>query len=582
MIWKKENKLAYENFLKKHNIIFVFCLFLFVCLSLRLFYLQIVVGSKYKKISEQQRLHNAYEYAPRGIIYSADNVAFVKNEFNYAVLFYHLGRKQTLLTDNMVKLSKILEKNVKLVENYKYNRFIKLIDNLTIDEMFKIQEKKLNLEGVEIVKEVRRVYLYPEILSHVLGYISEIKLDELTANGYKIGDRIGRGGIEQFYNKSLKGHDGGWQIEVNSKGYYVKTFKYVYPKIGNSVYTTIDLKLQTMAYNLLLNSTTGRGAIVVIDTRTGAVKTLVSCPGFDANKVGTKDFNRYLKDKKLPLFNRALQALYPPGSIFKIITLTAALELLNINCEEKVRCTGSFELGDRRYSCWYKRGHGTLNLISATAQSCNVCFYQLGLKLGVKNLKKYAKKFYFGKKTEIDLPNEKKGFVPDKKWKKEKMKMPWLKGDTVIFSIGQGALWVTPIQMAHMMSIIANKGECHKPYIVDKIESFDGKKIYEHKKSEEYVKLLSQKTWNILHKALLEVVENGTGSKSKIPGIKIAGKTGTAQNSQGDGHSWFISYAPADNPEIAVAVIIENGGSGGLNAVPIGKKIYEEYFSVVL
>ncbi|MDR3274923.1 MAG: penicillin-binding protein 2 [Endomicrobium sp.] len=580
MVWQREDKFAYETFLKKHNIIFVFCIFLFICLSIRLFYLQIINGNRYRRISEQQRLHNTYEHAPRGIIYSADNVALVENKFNYTALFYHLEREQTSLTDSIKELNKILGRDIRPAQVCRYSGVVKLSDNLTTEEMFKIQEKKLNLKGIKVVKEVHRVYYYPEALSHITGYTGEIRIEELLDNEYKIGDYVGRGGIEQFYDKYLKGQDGGWQVEVNAKGHHVKAFKYVPPKIGASVYSTVDLKLQTAAYNALQNSDTGRGAVVVLDTRTGAVKALVSCPGFDTNTAGTKDFSKYLKDKKLPLFNRTLQALYPPGSIFKVVTLTAALELLNIDYRQTVRCTGSFELGDRRYSCWYKPGHDVLNLISATAQSCNIYFYQLGLKVGVKNLEKYAKKFYFGQKTGIDLPNEKRGFIPSPQWKKLKMKMSWLQGDTVIFSIGQGALCTTPLQMAYMMSAVANKGICCKPYIVNRIEDFNGNEIYKHKiKFGEQINL-SDRTWKVMHKALVEVVENGTGKRIKIPAVKIAGKTGTAQNPQGEGHAWFISYAPADNPEIAMAVIVENGGGGGLNAVPIGRKIYEAYFNI--
>ncbi|MDR2676670.1 MAG: penicillin-binding protein 2 [Endomicrobium sp.] len=583
MVWQKDDKSAYEVFIKKYNIVFLFFLFLFICLSLRLFYLQIIVGSKYRKISEQQRLYNTCERAPRGIIYSADNVVLVENRLDYTALFYRLGREEILLSSNLKELSKILGKDIKLIKNNKSNKVVKLVNNLTIYDMFKIQEKKQNLKYINIVGETHRTYYYPEALCHITGYVGEVGTNELlTPNKYKIGDRVGRGGIEQFYDKYLKGQDGGWQIEVNARGYYIRAFKYIHPKIGANIYTTIDLKLQIEAYNLLKNTVTGKGAVVVIDVRTGAIKALVSCPGFNANNI-SKNFDEYLKDKKLPLFNRALQALYPPGSIFKIVTLTAALEILNTDHKRTMNCTGSFKLGNRYYSCWCKSGHGDVNLISAMAQSCNIYFYHLGLKIGVKNLKEYAKKFYFGRETHIDLPNEKKGFIPDRKWKEQKMKTPWRQGDTVIFSIGQGALWTTPLQMAYMMSVVANKGkEYNRPYIVEKIKNFDGKEIYKHKKSIGDIIKLSSNTWNVLHEALLEVVENGTGKRSKISDIKIAGKTGTAQNPHGEGHAWFVSYAPADVPEIAMAVIVENGGSGGSSAAPIGKKIYETYFNMKL
>ncbi|MDR3281851.1 MAG: penicillin-binding protein 2 [Endomicrobium sp.] len=587
MVWDQKEKGTYEFFLEKHKIIFMLFMWLFVGLSSRLFYLQILKGGRYKKISEQQRTHTTHERAPRGIIYSADGTILARNEFSYVALFYPLTHGQVPSNKLLKELSKVLGRNIISTVNIsqKYSRFIKLADNLTVNEMFQIQEKKiLGLENVTVARESRRVYHSPEVISHITGYVNEIGYDEvekLLKQGYKIGDHIGRGAMEQSYDKYLQGKDGGWQIEVSARGRQIKSFEYVSPKAGANVYSTIIFKLQQVAYDALKNSTTGRGAVVVLDTRTGAVIVLVSCPGFDINKVGTKEFAKYLNDKRLSFFNRALQAMYPPGSVFKVITFAAAVELLNINPKETVQCTGCFRLGDRHYSCWKKSGHGEMNLIFATMHSCNIYFYHLGLKLGIKNLEKYAKKFYFGQKTGIDLPNEKKGFIPNPAWKKSKMKKPWFKGDTVIFAIGQGALWATPLQIAYIASGIANKGVCHRPYIVNKILEVDGKEIYRHiLKSDRFISL-SDKTWNLLHKALFETIENGTGIRSKLPGIKIAGKTGTAQNPQGEDHAWFISYAPADNPEIAMVVIVENGGGGGLNAVPIGKKIYETYFNII-
>ncbi|MDR3071707.1 MAG: penicillin-binding protein 2 [Endomicrobium sp.] len=586
MVWQKENKFNYETFLEKHKVILVFFMLLFIGLSIRLFYLQIIKGDKYRKISQQQRMYNTRERAPRGIIYSADKEVLAENKFNYVVFYHPLKAHQNSLEQVIVELNKILDGKIKQIANkdLKYGKVVKLIDNLTVEEMFKIQEKKLNLKGVSVVREPRRVYFHPEAISHVIGYVNEIRSNEIenmASQGYKIGDYIGRGGIEQEYDKYLHGKDGGWQIEVNAKGYQIKAFKYVTPEVGADIYSTINLKLQKVAYDALKDSCTARGAIVVLDAKTGAVKALVSCPGFNANTVGSKKFDKYLKNGNSPLFNRTLQALYPPGSIFKVITFAAAADLLNINPSEiTFTCTGSFEVGNRHFGCWYKPGHGNLNFIAAVAQSCSSYFYQLGLKLGIKNLEKYAKKFYLGQKTGIDLPNEKKGFIPNPEWKKAKLKMPWFRGDTAIFAIGQGAILVTPLQMACIMSAVANKGLRYKPYIVDKVVDFEGNEIYKHELKFDDKLELSDKTWTLLHQALLESVENGTGRRCKLEGIKIAGKTGTAQNSQGKDHAWFTSYAPADNPEIVIAVIVEHVGGGGLNAAPICKKIYEAYFNI--
>lgn len=585
MVWQREDKSSYENFLEKHKIILVFFTLLFLIISMRVFYLQIIKGNNYKKISEQQRLYNTYERAPRGVIYDSDGNILVTNEFTYVALFYPFEQETTPSESTIKTLSEILKRDIQptIDRSWRYGRVVKLAENLTMEEMFKIQEKKLSMSGIAVVKEPRRIYLHSEALSHVTGYISEIRADELSnlaAAGFKRGDYLGRGGIEQEYDKYLQGRDGGWQLEVNARGFQTKAFKHVPIEIGASVYSTIDLKLQNAAYNALKRSTTGRGAAVVLDPRTGAVKALVSTPGFDANTIGTKSFLKYLQDKKLPLFNRSLQALYAPGSIFKIITLSAALELLDINPKHTELCTGSFELGDRKYNCWLRSGHGRLNLEGAVAQSCNIYFYKLSLELGVKNIEAFAKKFYLGEKTGIDVPNEKSGFVPNPDWKKSRFKMSWLQGDTVILSVGQGALWVTPLQMADMISAIANRGTYFKPYIVEKIVKEDGTQLYRNVIKTKAPIEMSDETWDFINKALIQTVEKGTGKRSKLPGIKVAGKTGTAQNPQGEDHAWFVTYAPADNPEIAIAIIVENGGGGGLNAVPIARKIYEAYFNL--
>ena len=585
MVWQKEDKFAYEIFLEKHKIVLVFFAFLFALLSSRLFYLQIIKGNMYRRISEQQRMHNTHERAPRGVVYSGDGAELIGNDFTYIALFYPFEQQKTPSRETIEALGKILKRDISpnIDRGWRRGRVVELADNLTKDEMFKIQEKKLTLPGISVVKEPKRVYYDSEVNAHITGYTGEIRPDEiedLSDEGYKMGDYIGRGGIEQMYDQYLQGNDGGWQLEVNARGYQTKAFKYVPPSVGASVYSTIDLKLQDAAYAALKDSPTGKGAAVVIDVKTGAVKVLVSVPGFDANKIGTKDFNVYLKDKDLPLFNRAIQAFYPPGSIFKIVTFAAAVDLLDIDPKAAEYCTGTFELGDRWYNCWLKTGHGRVNLISAMAQSCNIYFYQLGLQLGVRNLVKYAKKFFLGEKTGIDLPNEKRGFVPSPESKRLKMNMAWLQGDTVILAIGQGDLLVTPLQMAEMITVVANRGIYYRPYIVDRAVSAGGEELYKHETETNPQIILSDKTWDLLHKALVETIETGTGKRSRLPGIKVAGKTGTAQNPHGEDHAWFVSFAPADNPEIALAVIVENGGGGGLNAVPIGKKIYETYFNI--
>jgi penicillin-binding protein 2 len=584
MVWQKEDRNVYYDFLIKQKILLIFLVILFFILSAKLFYMQIISGAAYNEISQQQRIYNTNERAPRGIIYADDGSLFVENIFTYSVLFYPFNKEGGYPSEETIaELNKILKKDIKpyLAEAVKTGKVVKIADKLSIEEMFKIQENKLKLNGVAISDEPQRLYSFPQANSHITGYIGEINKDELSRlinDGYKLGDYIGRGGLEEVYDKYLRGLDGGWQLEVDVKGIQTKAFKYNQPLIGNSVYLTISPKLQKAAFEALANSSTGRGAAIVIDVKSGAVKALVSAPSFDANRVKAEDFTQYLNDKKLPLYNRAVQALYAPGSIFKIIAFAAALEELDIDIHETKYCPGYFDLGNKRYLCWQKSGHGRVDFMEALAQSCNVYFYNLALRLGIDNLDEFAYKFHLGEQTGIDLPNEKKGFVPTPDWKKSRTKVPWLQGDTINLGIGQGALWVTPLQMAAMIAAVANRGTFYKPFIVGRILTPDGKEIFKHAPQTNDPVKLSNRTWDLLHQALMDTVEKGTARRAYFPDIKVAGKTGTAQNPQGEDHAWFVSFAPADNPEIAIAVIIENGGGGGANAVPIGRKIYEAYF----
>ncbi|MCX5782067.1 MAG: penicillin-binding transpeptidase domain-containing protein, partial [Elusimicrobia bacterium] len=390
----------------------------------------------------------------------------------------------------------------------------------------------------------------------------------------------GRGGLEQQYDFELRGQDGGWQIEVDALGRQTKMLRYIPSVKGNSLYTTIDSKLQEAAYQALKKSATKKGAAIVIDPRNGAVKALVSVPGFNPDISAEKEFLKYLKDKELPLFNRAIQALYPPGSVFKVITFIGAVSDNIVNPKETYTCEGSFTLGNRTFACWLKTGHGKMSLIPAMANSCNVYFYNIGLKIGQKILESIAKEFKIGAKTGIDLPSEKKGLLPSSEWKLKKRNMPWLKGDTVNMAIGQGPLLVTPIQIASMIVAVANGGTLYKPYIVEKISDPDGNILYAHEQEIRGKIELSENTWKLLKNALETAVSNGTGRGCSFSNIKVAGKTGTSQNPQGEDHAWFASYAPADNPEIAVTVLVEHGGTGGHAAVPVARAIYEQYFGL--
>ena len=586
MSWTNDDTAAYNVFELKHKNIFVLFLILFAVISVKLFFLQVIRGNYYRNIAEHQRLNSTKEYASRGLVYDVNNKLLIGNEINYVAIFYPFEQNEIPDETVLERISKILDKDIKplIEESLKTKKILKIAEHLTLNRVFKIREQKLFLSGLNVIKTPKRKYFYSVENCHILGYVGEItseELDNMKEAGFRRGDYIGKTGIEYQYDNYLRGTDGGLQLEVNARGQYKKTFRYYAPETGSTIHLTIDTSLQKAAYEALKNTAVSRGAAVVIDVKTGAVRALVSCPGYDLNDVFTKKYAKYLKNKNLPLFNRAIQAQYPPGSIFKIITAAAALDYLNFDPSTVEFCSGSFELGNRFYSCWLKSGHHKVNFFSAMANSCNIYFYKLGLELGVKVLEKYARMFHLGEKTNIDLPSEKKGFIPTPEWKKLKMKMSWLKGDTTILAIGQGALGVTPLQMAAMTVAVANRGVFYEPYIVENIINPNTNEvIYEHVPQEKDKIVLSDKTWNILHKSLVSAVNDGTGKKMKFANFQVAAKTGTAENHQGKDHAWTVAYAPANNPEIAIAVIVENGGYGGSVSGPVARQILKKYFNL--
>ncbi|OGS37072.1 MAG: penicillin-binding protein 2, partial [Elusimicrobia bacterium RIFOXYB2_FULL_49_7] len=574
MVWQQEHRLAYEDFLEKYRIVVILFLGLFLMLAARLFHLQVVKGKHFRTLSEQQRTQIILERAPRGIIYDRKGDIIVGNRTSFVALFYPFSQDFTPPRETLERVGKILPiKNVTahITRCWRNGQVVRLAENLSRAEMFQLLEQRLVLPGISVVKEARREYRASEANSHLIGYLNEItrnELDGMGPDGYKMGDWLGRRGLEKVYDPVLRGQDGGWQIEVDAMGRQTRLVRHIPSTIGSSLYTTIDARLQEIAGEAMKKTPTGRGAVVGIDPRTGAIRVLVSSPGYDPNTSFSSEFRKYLVDKSLPLFNRAIQGLYPPGSTFKIITFLGAVNEHKIDLNQTYHCNGAFTFGNKTFKCWEKKGHGTLSLVDALAKSCNVYFYQVGLRVGPKILESYARKFHIGEVTGAGLPSEKAGLVPSEEWKRKKLHEPWHQGDTINMAIGQGPLWTTPMQMAQMMSIVASRGEIYQPYIVEKITTPNGELVsqFTPKKKGEFK--LPKESWDILIRALGEVVQNGTAHACYFPDLKIGGKTGTAQNPHGDSHAWIVAFAPLENPELALAIVVENGGSGGAIAGP--------------
>jgi penicillin-binding protein 2 len=454
-----------------------------------------------------------------------------------------------------------------------------------------IEEHSLDFPGITFQVESTRQYPLDNKGSHIWGYVGEITESELSNTkyeGYSIGDVIGKEGIEKQYEESLKGQNGFKYLEVTAAGRILGEFpgrSRLNPIRGAALHLEIDWEVQKVAEEEL--KARGSGAVVAIDVRDGAVRALASVPDFDANAfsgvISPDEWKAVSLDPLHPLFNRAVKGTFPPGSTMKTFTAAAGLENNFITALTRFdSCRGARRFGNRTFKCWKKEGHGSMAIQDAIIQSCDVYFYQLGVREGVESWAKMAEHCGFGRKTGIDLPGELSGLVPDHGYLDKRYgKSGWTKYLVVNLAIGQGEVLVTPLQMASIYGAIANGGTLFKPRLVSKMVAPDFDTTYV---IPERVGQLPISAYNLslLKEALKGVVNapGGTAHVAAVKGFTVAGKTGTAQNPHGDDHAWFVCYAPAENPEIAVAVLVENAGHGGSVAAPVARKILEQYFGV--
>ena len=474
-------------------------------------------------------------------------------------------------------------------------------------EVAYIEENKMLLPGIRIKIEPIRSYAHKDFASHVLGYLGEVSKSELKVSKfsrYELGDMVGKNGLEKIYESQLRGKKGFKEVEVDVSGRELKVLRKFSPKTGNSLVLTLDSRVQSKLETLMdevLGENSVEGSAVVMKVQSGEIIAMVSKPSFDPNSfatgISTKQWSGLVLDEKNPLQNRTIDGQYPPASTYKVVTAYAALAEKIIKPESTIFCPGHFRLGKRDYRCWKKRGHGDMNLHDALVQSCDVYFYKLGHRLGINNLAKYATKLGLGELTGIVLKGEKSGLVPSKQWKKKFKNEPWYPGETISASIGQGYNLVTPLQSARMISTIASGGLLVRPYLVKRIEDYDGRLIQEFfpevikkiKIEPEVLRNIKEGLRGVVHEA------HGTGHRARLKNVIVAGKTGTAQvvamkdseeidpeeetpYSHRD-HAWFVAFAPYENPEVAVSVIIEHGGHGGATAAPIAGGILKTYFS---
>lgn len=564
----------------------------FVLLFLRLFSLQVLQRSYYRRVAENNCILRLYQKASRGTIFDRHKNVLAGNTPTFVVTFTPYSLNQIQVEKVSGQLAKLLQCSVQDVQARTLSA-VKSLEPVVVashiprEKALTIMEEGSTLAGVNVEIETIRSYPQESLACHVIGYVGEMSLDEYKKKrgaGYKIGDKIGKTGIESVYDQFLRGEDGEKQIEVSATGRQLQLLRELPTKNGNDVELTLDAELQKVSEAALKGK---NGAVVAVDPRTGEVLALASSPGFNLNwflrPISPEEFNYLFKNKNKPLFNKAVQGQYPPGSVFKIITAAACLQEGYIVPEERLECSGKYELGNQKqiFHCWEKKGHGHVALLGALSKSCDVFFYQMGLRLGITRLAQYAKSFGLGAPTRIDLPSEKKGIVPDRAWKKKVVKDMWYDGDTLNMAIGQGYVWATPLQIANVLSMVANNGVLYRPTVMRAITSLEGENIKTFSPELIGEVEIENKNWDIIKRGLEETVEKGTGRQAFIPQLRVAGKTGTSQNPHGPDHAWFGCFAPVDNPEIVVVVFIEHGGHGGAVAAPIARRILATHFNKV-
>ena len=572
-------------------------------LLLRLWFLQIIKGPMYRTQSENNRIHLQSIPPFRGLIMDRNGELLVDNRPSYDlyVIPEDIQDPESLFA-NLKRLISIdsTQFNQKLKRSYSGKSFnpVLIKKNISREELAVIEVNLFNLPGVYIEVKPQRNYIYDTFASHIIGYLGEISEKQLRSGKYvhnNAGDLIGQYGIEGIWQNDLNGTIGGMQVEVDATGRKLRTISKKLPVPGYNIYLTIDKNLQLIAEDSLKGKT---GAVVALDPNNGEVLALASSPDIDPNKfidgINAKEWSSLVNSKDYPLQNRVIRGQYPPGSIFKIIVALAGLQEGIIDPDEELFCSGSYSLGNHTYKCWKRGGHGKVNLHKAIRESCDVYFYKVGKKIGIDTIAKYARMFGLGRKTGIDLDYEEEGLVPDSEWKLKKYGVPWQQGETISSAIGQSFVLVTPIQMACMISAVFNGGVLYQPRVVKKVGNKDGD-IFEVSPVVHGKVNISPENMELVKQALVAVVNepHGTATIAKIKGITVAGKTGTAQvinleavkNLHPDGdipdeyqdHAWFVAIAPAEDPKIAVAVLIEHGGHGGSASAPVADRLIKEY-----
>ncbi len=564
-------------------------------LLLRLWYLQILEGDRYFTLSTNNRLRLRVVEAPRGFILDRYGEVLVENRPTFDL--YATPEDVKNPQEVAATLAGILKVSpgdieARLAEG-RTRPYQPLLIRKDLDEamMVSVEERRLDLPGVNL--RIRPIRAYPSAgtAANLLGYVSEVNQAQLQREefrDFRAGESLGQSGVERRFDAFIRGVDGGEQIEVDARGRALRVASRIDPRSGANVFLTIDRKVQEAAEAAFAGK---KGTVVAMNPTTGEIVAMVSRPSFDPNlfaqRLSGDEWQRIATDASHPLQNRAFQAQYPPGSIFKLIVAIAGLESGALTPETKFNCAGQFYLGNVKFDDWKKGGHGTLDLRGAIVNSCNVYFYQAGLRVGIEEIVRVSRAFGLGEVPGLGLGDEAKGNLPNPQ-PRRRGEPPWTAGNTVNASIGQGAVVTSPMQLLTMVSAIANGGTIYRPWVVKKIVALSGELLESYEPEALRQVNVKPETLAFMRQAMLGVVDEGTGARSRVPGVPIGGKTGTAQvvkkgeekrSADVKDHGWFASFAPVDNPRLAVVVLVENGGFGGLVAAPVAKAVYQAAFA---
>jgi len=581
--------------MRRRNFLLVLLLsvFLYLALVFRLFYLQIFKGEYYKKLAKRNYIRRRVVYAQRGDILDRNGVKLAYDIPEYALfLDPQLIEEKSTLEKTLKNLDELfgIKLSYEFLQSKKRGVEPILLKKLeSQEELDKFYNNSYRLPGVFINMLPKRFYPFGEECAHLLGYVGYPTQEHIDKYKGRISFKslVGRQGLEKVFDEELLGWVGTEELIVNAVGKVIGTHKETAPKKGNSLVLTIDSRIQKIAFEVFKASGHKAGAIIVLRADTGEVLALMSYPSYDPNLIYDK-WEDYQKDPMNPLFNRALSAFYPPGSVIKV-GLAIGLLQEGVSPSEGVFCRGKFSLGNRDFHCWLRSGHGWENMRTAIRDSCDVYFYSFCYnRLGPRKMEAILRNFSFGESVPFELPNA-RGIMPNPEWKRKVKKEPWYGGDTVNMSIGQGFLKATLLQQCLMVMGIANDGVIYKPFLVKEIRDPEGRVVWKNKKSVYKVIKAPLEHFALVKEAMRDVVRSGTGIKANSPIAEIAGKTGTAQVASVSArrknlpyklrdHAWFVCFAPYRNPLFVVGVLVEHGGSGGSVAAPIARKVIERIY----